>query len=158
MSPVRIDSTDALRARADEEIAVSDWVLVDQAAIDRFAEATGDHQWIHVDPGRAARESPFGATVAHGFLTLSLLPRLMSQAMAMPPSRLGVNYGIDRLRFPAPAPAGSRVRARFVLGSVRDIAGGVQLLWRVTVEREGGEVESGAKPVLAADWLSRHYV
>ena len=152
MGLTRIASFDELRTRIGEEIAVGDWVTVGQDAIDRFAEATGDHQWIHTDPERALRESPFGGAVAHGFLTASLLPRLLTDAIEMPPIRLGVNYGFNRLRFTAPVKSGARVRARFVLGAIEDVPGGVQITWNVTVDIEGSD-----KPALIAQWLSRRY-
>lgn len=148
----RIASFDELRRRVGEEIAVGGWTTVGQDAIDRFAEATGDHQWIHVDPERAARDSPFGGTVAHGFLTASLLPRLLTEALELPPVRMGVNYGFNRLRFTSPVKAGSRVRGRFALAAIEDVPGGVQITWNVTVDIEGSD-----KPALVAEWLSRRY-
>lgn len=135
-----------------QELGPSDWMTVDQAIIDKFAEATGDHQWIHVDRERAARESPYGMTVAHGFLSLSLLPFLLGQAIEIQGTRLGINYGLNRVRFTGPVPAGSRVRARFGLAAVEDIDQGVQMTWNVTVERE-----SEAKPVLVAEWITRRH-
>jgi len=135
-----------------KEVAVTDWVTVSQERIDAFADATEDHQWIHVDRARASRESPYGTTVAHGFLSLSLLPYLLGQAVEIQGTRLGINYGLNRVRFTGPVPAGSRVRARFRLAAVEDIAKGVQTTWNVTVEREGE-----AKPVLVADWITRRH-
>jgi acyl dehydratase len=135
-----------------KEVAVSDWLVITQARIDRFAEAAGDHQWIHVDPGRAAAESPYGGTIAHGFLTLSVLSQLLGETIEFDGRRMGINYGVNRLRFTGPVPAGSRVRARFQLGAVEPIEGGVQTAWHVTVERE-----DEAKPALVAEWLIRHY-
>jgi acyl dehydratase len=135
-----------------KEVAVSDWLVITQARIDRFAEAAGDHQWIHVDPGRAAAESPYGGTIAHGFLTLSVLSQLLGETIEFDGRRMGINYGVNRLRFTGPVPAGSRVRARFQLGAVEPIEGGVQTAWHVTVEREGE-----AKPALVTEWLIRHY-
>lgn len=152
MAKVIIEGIEALRSLAGREVALSDWQEVTQEGIDRFAQATGDCQWIHVDPSRAARESPYGRTVAHGFLTLSLLPRLLNESVEMRGMRISVNYGFNRLRFTGPVPSGSRVRARFALGAVEDIAGGVQLLWNVSVEREGE-----TKPVLIGEWLIRRY-
>jgi acyl dehydratase len=139
-----------LRRLVGQEVAVTDWFTVSQERIDAFAGATEDHQWIHVDRRRAAGESPFGTTVAHGFLTLSLLPHLMQQAVEIRGTRLGINYGLNRVRFTGPVPAGSRVHARFRLAAVEDIAEGVQTTWNVTVEREGE-----AKPVLVAEWITR---
>jgi acyl dehydratase len=141
-----------LKALAGTEVAVSDWFEVAQARIDAFAGATDDHQWIHIDPVRCASESPFGAPVAHGFLTLSLLPAMFENALRMSDVQMGLNYGLNKVRFPAPVPAGSRVRARLHLRSVEDIAGGAQLAWDVTVERAGSD-----KPVCVAEFLVRRY-
>ena len=141
-----------LRQLVGKEVAVTDWLSVSQERIDAFAGATEDHQWIHVDRERAARESPYGTTVAHGFLTLSLLPHLMQQAIEIQGTRLGINYGLNRVRFTGPLPAGSRVRAHFRLAAVEDIDRGVQMTWTVPVEREGE-----AKPVLVAEWLTRRH-
>ncbi|MBU7599819.1 MaoC family dehydratase [Streptomyces sp. P38-E01] len=134
------------------ELGPGDWLEVDQQRVDLFAEATGDHQWIHVDPARAA-EGPFGTTIAHGYLTLSLLPYLVPQVLRVENARMGVNYGVNKVRFPAPVPVGSRVRARVRIADVSETAdGGVQVTTRVTVEREGGE-----KPVCVAESVSRYY-
>src|SRR5713226_1398237 len=141
-----------LRKLVGKEVAVTDWFTVSQERIDAFAGATEDHQWIHVDRKRAAEESPYGTTVAHGFLTLSLLSHLMRQAVEIQGMRLGINYGLNRVRFTSPVPAGSRVRARFRLAAVEDIDRGVQAAWNVTVEREGE-----TKPVLVAEWITRRY-
>jgi acyl dehydratase len=151
-APVTIPSLGALKDLVGREVALTDWVEISQQRIDLFAEATGDHQWIHTDPARAAAESPFGSTIAHGFLTLSLLPHFLSLALRMEGVRMGVNYGLNRLRFTAPAPVGSRLRARFTLAAVEDIAGGAQTTWAVSVEREGSD-----KPVCVAEWLTRRY-
>jgi acyl dehydratase len=145
------NSLEDLRAAAGTEIGVSDWVEIDQERINLFADATGDHQWIHVDPEKAAK-GPFGTTVAHGYLTLSLLPMLSDGVVTVDGVRMGVNYGLNKVRFPAPVPVGSRVRARFELLSVEDVEGGVQTVARVTVEREGGD-----KPVCVAETVSRFY-
>ena len=143
----------ALKALTGSEVAVSSWIAIDQRRIDMFAEATGDDQWIHIDPERCARESPFGGvTVAHGFLTLSLLPGMLADALLMVDVQMGVNYGLNKVRFPAPVPVDSRLRARMVLDSVEDIAGGAQMQWSVTIEREGS-----AKPVCVAELLVRRY-
>src|SRR5512136_407123 len=133
MSPVSL-SLRELESRAGQEIAVSPWFDVTQERIDRFADATEDWQWIHVDRERA-RQSPFGGTIAHGFLTLSLLPRLAELSFAVSDRRMGVNYGLNRVRFTAPVPPGSRVRARFALARVERLEGGLQLTWTATVER-----------------------
>jgi acyl dehydratase len=152
MAKVIIDGIAAFRERVGQEVAVSDWAEITQERIDEFAQATGDFQWIHVDVERAQKESGYGATIAHGFLTLSLLPHFLVESIDMRGLRMGVNYGLNRVRFTGPVPSGSRVRARFVLAAVEDIKGGVQLTWNVSVEREGGD-----KPVLVAEWLTRRY-
>ncbi len=143
---------DELQALVGEEIGVSEWIEIDQRRIDRFADATGDHQWIHVDPVRAAA-GPFGATIAHGFLTLSLLPEMSASAFTVREARMGVNYGLNRVRFPAPVPAGSRLRGRFRLLKYEALEGGAQLTIEVTMERDGA-----AKPVCVAESLARRYV
>ena len=152
MARLVVSSIEELKRLAGTEVAVTGWTQVTQEHIREFADATGDHQWIHVDEARAAKESPFGATIAHGFLTLSLLPRLLQEAIEMRGARMGVNYGLNRVRFTGPVPAGSRVRARFRLAACEDIPQGVQMAWEVAVEREGE-----AKPVLIAEWLTRRY-
>jgi len=147
------ESLAELAACAGEEIAVSDWVEITQQRIDAFAEATGDRQWIHVDPERAAK-GPFGATIAHGYLTLSLLPMFAESAIELRGVRMSVNYGLNRVRFPAPVPAGSRLRARFRVVSVEDVGnGGLQIVTEATVEREGGD-----RPVCIAETVARRYV
>jgi len=144
-----IASLAVIRSRVGEEIGISSWLSIDQARIDAFAEATEDRQFIHVDPAAAA-QTPFGGTIAHGFLTLSLLPRMAADAMLIPDAvKMGVNYGLDRVRFLAPVRSGKRVRGRFVLDSVEEKARGQVLLRHtVTVEIEGEE-----KPALTAAWL-----
>jgi acyl dehydratase len=146
------NSLDELKAAIGTEVGVSDWFEVSQERINTFADATDDHQWIHIDPERAA-QGPFGTTIAHGYLTLSLLPVLAQGVTTVNGVRMGVNYGLNKVRFPAPVPAGSRVRAHFELLSVEDIEGGAQLVSRVTVERDGGE-----KPVCVAEAVSRIYL
>jgi len=144
-----------LRALVGQEVHVSDWLEIDQERIDLFADATGDHQWIHVDPERASRESPFGAPVAHGFLTLSLLPMLTSPeggAPRYPGVKLSVNYGLNRVRFPSPVRVGSRVRARSTLQSVEEVKGGLQIVRIVTVDIEGQQ-----KPACVAEAVGRLY-
>ena len=141
----------SLRNQLGEEIATSDWIEVAQERINAFAEATGDHQWIHVDPVRAAA-SPLHTTVAHGFLTLSLVSALVRAAIAFPPLRMAINYGVNRVRFIAPVPAGARIRARISPASVDDAGGGVQVTWSIAVEREHAE-----KPCLVAEWIVRYY-
>ena len=141
-----------LQALVGQNVGTSDWITVDQQRINLFADATGDHQWIHVDPERAAK-GPFGTTIAHGFLTLSLLPEMGISAFELRESRMGVNYGLNRVRFPAPVPVGSRLRGCFKLLSYEPIEGGAQLTFEVTMEREGS-----AKPVCIAESVSRRYV
>jgi len=142
----------ALRDRIGEEIAVSNWVEVSQERINQFADATGDHQWIHIDAARAAAESPYKTTIAHGFLTLSLLSTLVRDALTLPPLRHAINYGLNRVRFVSAVPSGARVRARLTPQAVEDVRDGIQITWAVTVEREGGD-----KPCCVAEWLIRYY-
>ena len=144
-------SADELTAAVGEQLGHSDWLEVDQKRIDLFADATGDHQWIHVDPEKAAA-GPFGTTIAHGYLTLSLLPALVPQVMRVENVKMGVNYGTNKVRFPAPVPVGSRVRATAIVTDVTETGGGVQVTAAVTVEREGGD-----KPVCVAESVSRFY-
>ena len=141
-----------LKALVGAEVALSDWIEMSQQRVDTFADATSDHQWIHVDVERCKRESPFGGPVAHGFLTLSLLPALFESALRMLDVRMALNYGLNKVRFPAPVPVGSRLRARLTLVSVDDIAGGAQLVWSVVIECEGGE-----RPVCVAEFVMRRY-
>jgi acyl dehydratase len=152
--PARIIAgIEELRTLAGKEVGVSDWFLLSQERIDRFAEITVDSQWIHVDAARARTESPYGTTIAHGFLTLSLLSEFSRQAVDLRGGfKMRINYGINRLRFPAPVPSGSRIRGRFALKEVSDIEGGVQVVWDCTVE-----VEGGVKPAVAAEWVTRIY-
>lgn len=145
------DGADSLRAAAGEEIGVGSWIEVTQDRIDTFAEATNDHQWIHIDPERAA-SGPFGGTIAHGYLTLSLLSAWIMEVSEVAGTTMAVNYGLNRVRWPAPVPVGSRVRGRVVLAEVEEIEGGVQVAWQVTVEREGGD-----RPVCVAENLNRLY-
>jgi acyl dehydratase len=152
MPVTQIESITTLRDHVGQEVATSDWFVVSQERINQFAESTEDRQWIHVDPERAARESPFKETIAHGFLTLSLLSELGNRAISVGGVRMGINYGLNRVRFVSPVPAGSRIRARFTLATVEEIEGGVQAAWNVTVERDGGE-----KPSCVAEWLVRYY-
>jgi acyl dehydratase len=151
MPIVELADLAALRGRIGQEVAVSDWLEVTQDRIDRFAEATEDRQWIHLDRERAAR-SPLGGTVAHGFLTLSLIPHFFATALRLPPARMTLNYGLDRVRFTSPVPAGKRVRARFELLDVRDAAGATDLRWKVTIE-----VEGAAKPACVAETIARRF-
>lgn len=152
MPKTEIHSLDELKQWVGKEVAVSEWLRVTQERINRFADATGDHQWIHVDPVRAAAESPFGATIAHGHLTLSLLPHMMMEALAMPESKMSLNYGLNRVRFAAPVRCNDRIRSRFTLASLEDIPGGVQLTWHALVEIEGQH-----KPACVAEMIARRY-
>ncbi|MFF4898815.1 MaoC family dehydratase [Streptomyces sp. NPDC001068] len=145
-------SPDELRTAVGEQLGHTDWVEIDQKRIDLFAEATGDHQWIHVDPERAAA-GPFGTTIAHGYLTLSLLPLFGPQLIEVEGVKMGVNYGTEKVRFPAPVPVGSRLRATATITGVTDVTGGVQVNVAFTVEREGGD-----KPVCVAESVSRYYL
>lgn len=141
-----------LESRVGEEVGVSPWVPMPQQRIDEFAKATEDFQWIHVDPDRA-KGSSFGGTIAHGFLTLSMVPKLVESTFEFSDRRMGVNYGLNRVRFTAPVPAGSKIRGRFKLAKYEKLDdGGVQTTWSVTVEREGGD-----RPVMVAETISRHY-
>lgn len=141
-----------LHLKVGQEVGVSPWFEIKQERIDQFASAIEDPQWIHIDPERARRESPYGGTIAHGFLTLSLLSHLLESTLDVSQRKMGVNYGLNRVRFTDPVPAGSRVRGRFVLTKFEDIKGGNQLTWSVTVEREGAE-----KPACVAEWVTRQY-
>ena len=141
-----------LAALVGQEVATSDWITVTQQQVDLFAEATGDHQWIHVDVERA-KEGPFGGPIAHGFLTLSLLPKFFESALEVLDTRMGVNYGLNRVRFTSPVPVGSRLRARIQLLACEPVPGnGYQMTWGVTVEREGSD-----KPACVAESLTRRY-
>jgi len=143
---------DDLKPVVGQDLGVSDWIQVTQEQINLFAEATGDHQWIHVDPVRA-KEGPYGSTIAHGFLTLSLLPKMYASLIRIEKTRMGVNYGLNKVRFPAPVPVNSRLRCRITLLACDEVAGdGVQLNWEMSVEREGE-----AKPVCVAEFLQRRY-
>ena len=146
-----ITGLDGLKRAEGEELGTSDWFEVTQEAIDAFADVTGDHQWIHVDPERA-RATPFGGTIAHGYYTLSIAPMLSDQIFALEGFAFAINYGLDKVRFPAPLPVGSRVRMHARLTALRDVPGGAQMTVEVTFEREGGD-----KPVCVAETLARVY-
>ena len=147
--PTTLTGPDEVKAAVGQELGVSDWYEVTQATIDEFAEVTGDHQWIHVDPERAA-QTPFGGTIAHGLFTLSLGPKFSYEVMDMQGFAFGVNYGYGKVRFPAPLPVGSKVRMRAALTNVDDVPGGIQITVTQTFEREGEE-----KPVCVAESLAR---
>ena len=147
---VHLDPRSDLSSLQGTEVAVSPWLDVTQRMIDEFADVTCDPQWIHTDPARAAAESPFGTTIAHGFLTLSLLPHLYQTCIEISPRRMGINVGLNRVRFVSPVKVDSRVRGRFAIDEVKPIDGGIQIAWDVTVEIEGE-----AKPACVAEWLTR---
>ena len=147
-----IASLAELPALVGQEVAVSDWITITQEQVNQFAQATGDHQWIHVDVEKA-KAGPFGGPIAHGFLTLSLLPRFFESALAIGGTRMGVNYGLNKVRFTAPVPVGSRLRGHMKLLACQPIENnGMQMTWQVTVEREGSD-----KPVCIAESLTRRY-
>ncbi|MBK5295242.1 MAG: MaoC family dehydratase [Acidobacteriia bacterium] len=152
--PARIiASLEELRALSGQEAGVSGWYQVPQTQIDQFAETTEDRQWIHIDKERARNESPYGSTIAHGFLTLSMLSHLSREAVDLRGDfKMRINYGLNRVRFPAAVPSGARIRGRFAVGAIEEITGGIQIIWNVTVE-----VEGSAKPVCAAEWVVRAY-
>ena len=141
----------SLRQYVGREVAVSEWVTVTQRRIDQFAEATGDRQWIHTDPARAS-QSPFGGTIAHGFLTLAMVSGLLHPALKIDRLRMAVNYGLNRVRFVTPVPAGAAVRGRFVLAALEEVAGAVQATWSVTVEMQGRD-----RPAAVIEWVTRYY-
>lgn len=152
--PVVIESVAALKAMVGREFVAAHWVSIDQERIQRFAEVTNDLQWIHTDAERAQRESPFGTTIAHGFLTLSLLSHFMSDAITIGGGlRLAVNYGLEKVRFPAPVRTGEAIRARFLLRTLTDVLDGVQAVFVATVE-----VSNAAKPCCVAEWVMRYYL
>ena len=140
-----------LERRVGEEIAVSPWVDMPQERIDLFAKATEDFQWIHVDRERA-KQSEFGTTIAHGYLTLSMLPKLIESTFEFSDRKMGVNYGLNKVRFTSPVPAGAKIRGRFTLAKYEKLDGGVQTTWSVMIERQGEE-----KPAMVAETISRHY-
>jgi acyl dehydratase len=146
------NGADELKAAVGEQIGTSDWVTVDQKQIDTFAEATGDHQWIHVDVERA-KSGPFGGTIAHGYLTLSLLPVFSAQVYRVENVKMGINYGLNKVRFTSPVPVNSRLRGSFELLEVTEVQGGVQVINKVTVEIEGSE-----RPACVAEWVTRAYL
>ncbi len=149
-----VETPDSLRRFVGREIATTEWFSVSQDRIQQFAEATEDRQWIHVDRERAEQNSPYGATIAHGFLTLSLMSQFLRQAIQIGSGvRMSVNYGLNRVRFPSPVPADSRIRARFTLQAVKDIADGVEATFSVVIEGENSE-----KPCCVAEWVIRYYL
>jgi acyl dehydratase len=153
MLPIAIDDLKALKSFVGREVGVSDWHAVTQDQVQQFADSTGDHQWIHLDRERAQRESPFGTTIAHGFLTLSLISSLMKEAVQVRGARLVVNYGLNRVRFPAPVRVDSKVRARFSVLAVKEPDNSLEVTFSVTVE-----CDSTDKPCCVAEWVLRYYV
>ncbi len=151
MAPREIAFAD-IKSFLGKEIGVSEWHTVTQKDVNLFADVTLDHQWIHIDAERAKKESPYKTTIAHGYFTLSLIPHLMAQVWKVNGVKMGVNYGLNKLRFPAPVPVGSKVRARAKLANVEDVKGGVQVTTEVTIEVDGNE-----KPAAVAETLSRYY-
>jgi acyl dehydratase len=153
MAAVIIENPQTLKNWAGRELAVTDWMTVEQGRIEKFAEATEDRQWIHVDRERAKKESPYGTTIAHGFLTLSLLSHFLKQAIDVRGVRMGINYGLNRVRFPSAVPSGSRIRARVALKSFDELPKSVKATFAITIECEGAE-----KPCCVAEWIIRFYV
>ena len=145
-------SLDDVRSHVGQEVFLTDWVLITQERINQFAQATGDFQWIHVDPERAAKSSPFGSTIAHGFLTLSLLGKFYEAHLSLPFCEMGINYGLNKVRFTQPVKVNSQVRGRFVLSKLEDISGGIQLTFNVLIEIEGLD-----KPACVAESVVRQY-
>ena len=141
-----------LRELLGREIAVTEWLEITQERIDKFADATDDHQWIHIDPERAQRESPYGATIAHGFLTLSLLPKFLNDSIQIGGLRMAINYGLNRVRFPSAVRAGSHIRARIALQSMRDVGDATEVIYTITIQSQGTE-----KPCCVAELLVRYY-
>jgi acyl dehydratase len=148
---ITLSGIDDIKAKVGEELGVSSWHEVTQQDIDTFADVTGDHQWIHVDVERA-KQTPFGGTIAHGYYTLSLVPKFTYELFSVEGFAFGLNYGVNKVRFPAPLPVGSKVRMRATLSSVEDVPGGIQVMTTCTLEREGGD-----KPVCVAETLARFY-
>lgn len=151
MAKVEIPAVQDLRELAGKEVGVSDWMEVTQELVNQFAEATGDHQWIHVDPERAKRESSYGRTIAHGYFTLSLAPKFRSEILEVKNKRMTINYGLNKVRFPAPLPVGEKVRMRARLEAVEEIKGGLQTTWTLTFE-----VSNQDKPACVAEAIYRY--
>jgi acyl dehydratase len=153
MAQTTVDGVEGVQGLVGQHLGYSDWRTITQEQVNQFAEATGDHQWIHVDPERAAKESPFGGPIAHGYLTISLLPSLMPEIVEITGFRMGVNYGTEKVRFPSPVPVGSRVRAGATLGAATPFEGGIAMHLDVTIE-----VEGASKPSMVATVVYRRYV
>jgi acyl dehydratase len=153
MPPLLLETLQSLKEFMGREIAATDWLIITQERIRQFADATEDHQWIHIDPERARRESPYGATIAHGFLTLSLLGHFLRQAVHVPRDvRLTVNYGLNRVRFPAPVRSGAEIRAHIALQSFKELPDCVEVVYAISVEARGSE-----KSCCVAEWIVRYY-
>jgi acyl dehydratase len=157
MPPCVLESLESLKLHTGEELGVSDWLAVTQERVNAFSETTEDRQWVHIDPDRTKRESPYHATIAHGFLTLSLISHFMKQAVELRGLRMAINYGLNRVRFTSPVIVGTRIRARFTLQSLKDIAGGVEAIYNVAIESESAKNEAAAKPCCVAEWVIRYY-
>ena len=153
MAQTTVDGVEGVQGLVGKQLGSSEWVTVTQEQVNLFADATGDHQWIHVDPERARAESPFGGPIAHGYLTLSLVPSLLPQIVDITGFRMGVNYGTEKVRFPAPVPVGSRIRATATMESATPFEGGIQMNMGVTIE-----VEGSAKPAMVATVVYRRYL
>jgi acyl dehydratase len=153
MAQITVDGVEGVQGLVGRHLGYSDWVEITQEQVNLFADATGDHQWIHVDPERAAKESPFGGPIAHGYLTLSLVPSLIPQIVEITGFRMGVNYGTEKVRFPSPVPVGARVRAGATLESATPVEGGIQMNLGVTIEAEGA-----GKPAMVATVVYRRYL
>jgi acyl dehydratase len=154
MLPLVVEDLHSLAGFVGREIGTTEWFTVSQDRIQQFAETTDDLQWIHIDPERAQRDSPYGTTIAHGFLTLALLSHFLRQTIQIGSGvRMSVNYGLNRVRFPSPVPAGSRIRAHFTLQALKDISGGMEAMYSVVIDRETSE-----KPCCVAEWVIRYYV
>ena len=153
MAQTTVEGVEGVQSLVGQHLGYSDWLTITQEQVNAFADATGDHQWIHVDPERAAKESPFGGPIAHGYLTISLLPALIPQIVDIRGFRMGVNYGTEKVRFPSPVPVGSRVRAGATLASATPFEGGIAMNLDVTVE-----VEGASKPSMVATVVYRRYV
>jgi acyl dehydratase len=153
MPPLILESLQQLNALVGKEIATTGWMQITQQRIQQFADATGDSQWIHVDEERARRESPYGATIAHGFLTLSLMTHFLREAIQLPGEvRHSVNYGLNRVRFPAPVRAGENIRARIELQSYKELSGSVEAVFSITIE-----TDNSTKPCCVAEWILRYF-
>lgn len=158
MPPVTFKNLDALNDFVGREIATTSWFEITQARIRQFAEVTEDRQWIHLDPDRAQRESPYAATIAHGFLTLSMLSHLSRQAFEIQDGvAMTVNYGLNRVRFPAPVHAGAKIRARFTLQALKDVGNAREVVFSVVVESQGKDGQAQEKPCCVAEWVIRYY-